>query len=43
MRNALLIVLGILAFIGLLTYLTLGGKRVKVEVCMEHSGRRPAR
>jgi hypothetical protein len=39
MRNALVIVLGILAFIGLLTWLTLGGKRVRVEVCMEHAGR----
>jgi hypothetical protein len=43
MRKALFIVLGILAFFGLLTYLTLGGKRVRVEVCMEHSGRRACR
>ena len=40
MRNALFILLGVLAFIGLLTFLTLGGKRVKVEVCMEYKGRR---
>jgi len=39
MRNALLIILGIAAFIAVLTYLTLGGKRVRVEVCMSHSGR----
>jgi hypothetical protein len=40
MKNALFILLAIVAFIGLLTFLTLGGKRVKVEVCMEYKGRR---
>jgi len=39
MRNVVFILLGILAFICLLAYLTLAGNRVKVEVCMEHSGR----
>ena len=39
MRNALFIILAILAFMGLLTYLTLGGSRVKVEVCMQFQGR----
>jgi len=39
MRNAVFIVLGILAFVCMLAYLTLSGKRVKVEVCMEHAGR----
>jgi hypothetical protein len=34
-----LIVLGIIGFIGLLVYLTLGPKQHRVEVCVEFQGR----
>jgi hypothetical protein len=39
MKKPLLIVLGVVAFIALLTALTLSGRKVKVEVCMEFRGR----
>jgi hypothetical protein len=38
-RKLLLAILGIGAFIALLTALTLSGRRVRVEVCMEYRGR----
>ena len=34
-----LIVIGIIAFFGLLAYLTLGSKQHRVEVCVEFQGR----
>jgi hypothetical protein len=36
--KALLVIVGVFAFVGLLTWLTLGGRKVRVEVCMEHRG-----
>ena len=39
MRRALYIIVGVLAFIALLTYFTLGSKRYTVEVCMAFNGR----
>jgi hypothetical protein len=38
-KKALLVILGIGAFIALLTALTLSGRKVRVEVCMEYRGR----
>ena len=39
MKKVLLGVLGAAAFIGLLTWLTVGGDKVRVEVCMQHRDR----
>lgn len=37
------ILLGIVAFIGLLVYLTMGGKQHRVEVCVDFQGRKNCR
>lgn len=39
MRNVLLVIACVMAFFGLLTYFTVGGKKYRVEVCMEFQGR----
>ena len=43
MKKAGLAVAGILAFLGLLTYLTLSGRNARVEVCMQHRGQQACR
>ena len=42
-RNTLLIIVGVVAFIALLTYMSLGQKQHRVEVCMEFMGRKNCR
>ncbi len=42
-RNTFLALLGVVAFIGLLVYLSLGQKQVRAEVCVEFQGRRNCR
>jgi hypothetical protein len=39
MRKALFAIVGVMAFIGLLFYMTMGQKRQRVEVCMTYQGR----
>jgi hypothetical protein len=43
MKKALLAILGIGAFLFLLYYLTMGGNRKRVEVCMAFGGRTECR
>ena len=38
-----LILLGVIAFVGLLAYLTMGQKQHRVEVCVEFQGRKNCR
>ena len=42
-RNTILIILGVVAFIALLTYMSLGQRQHRVEVCMEFMGRKNCR
>ena len=42
-RNALFAVVAIVCFIGLLAYLTIGQKQIRVEVCVEFQGRQNCR
>lgn len=39
-RKVLIGIIGVVAFIGLLTYMTMGLKQHRVEVCMEFNGRK---
>ncbi|MBI1898338.1 MAG: hypothetical protein HYZ57_01955 [Acidobacteria bacterium] len=39
MKKVLLVLCGVLGFVALLLYLSLGGTRYRVEVCMEYNGR----
>jgi len=38
-KNALLVIVGIVGFVALLTYLSLGQKQFRVEACVEFQGR----
>ena len=42
-RNAILGLLAVVVFVGLLVYLTLGQKQIRVEVCVEFQGRKNCR
>jgi hypothetical protein len=42
-RNILLAVIAVVLFFGLLAYLTLGQKQIRVEVCVEFQGRQNCR
>ena len=42
-RNVLLGVIAVVLFFGLLAYLTLGQKQIRVEVCVEFQGRQNCR
>ena len=42
-RNALLAIAGVLAFIALLAYMTMGMRQHRVEVCMEFQGKQNCR
>ena len=39
MRKVVIAIAGIIIFVGILFYLTLGQKRLRVEVCMSYQGR----
>ncbi len=39
MRKFLFAIAGIVVFVGLLVYMTVGQKRMRVEVCMTYQGR----
>ncbi len=41
--KAVYILIGAIAFLGLLVYLTIGGKHYRVEVCMAYQGRTSCR
>lgn len=43
LRNTILALAGIVIFIGLLVYLSLGQKQVRVEVCVEYRGQKNCR
>lgn len=42
-RNAIMALIGVVLFIGLLVYLTLGQKQIRAEVCVEFQGRQNCR
>jgi hypothetical protein len=42
-KKGLYITLGVVAFLALLVYLTIGGERYRVEVCMEFQGKQSCR
>jgi hypothetical protein len=42
-RNAILTVIAVVFFFGLLAYLTLGQKQIRAEVCVEFQGRKNCR
>ena len=42
-RNTILALIAVVFFIGLLAYLTIGQKQIRVEVCVEFNGRQNCR
>jgi hypothetical protein len=42
-RNAVLALIAVVSFVGLLVYLTMGQRQVRVEVCVEFQGQRNCR
>lgn len=43
LRNVILAIVAVVAFLGLLVYLTLGQKQIRAEVCVEFQGRKNCR